>query len=284
MDIPSLAGSDSPAIDPRCGQRPSNSHPIATSSDTSPYHRRTNRIAVLSDRGGRENIWLVNDAGELQPFTNDPFGAGFPVFLPAGDMLLAVLRSGDPGVWATPVQGGRPQQPEFLRDVDCCPSYSADGLNVAYGRDDGVWVASLARGEPRQVSVDLELMRRPLFSPDGTWVSNIRYVAGAGPRLVRVPADGGGDATPITDLTIFNYVWAAEDDELYFTTLTGAEIGNIWAVSADGSGLRPLTDFTDRPGTLGGEALATDGRFIYFTWEEDVGDIWIADLVQDDGR
>jgi hypothetical protein len=30
---------------------------------------------------------------------------------------------------------------------------------------------------------------------------------------------------------------------------------------------------------LGAEGLATDGRFIYFTWEESRGDIWVAEIV-----
>jgi hypothetical protein len=30
--------------------------------------------------------------------------------------------------------------------------------------------------------------------------------------------------------------------------------------------------------------LATDGRYLYFTWEESRGDIWVADLVQPPGK
>jgi len=32
-------------------------------------------------------------------------------------------------------------------------------------------------------------------------------------------------------------------------------------------------------GSLGSEALATDGRYLYFAWEEDIGDIWVMDVV-----
>jgi hypothetical protein len=30
--------------------------------------------------------------------------------------------------------------------------------------------------------------------------------------------------------------------------------------------------------------LAMDGRYIYFTWEESRGDIWVADILQPPGR
>jgi hypothetical protein len=29
---------------------------------------------------------------------------------------------------------------------------------------------------------------------------------------------------------------------------------------------------------LGSFALATDGRYLFFTWEEDLGDLWTMDV------
>ena len=43
---------------------------------------------------------------------------------------------------------------------------------------------------------------------------------------------------------------------------------------------RPVTDFTGRPGTLGVFGLATDGSYLYFTWDEDIGDLWVMDVVE----
>ena len=33
-------------------------------------------------------------------------------------------------------------------------------------------------------------------------------------------------------------------------------------------------------GTIDANALATDGRFVYFTWRDDIADIWVMDVVQ----
>ena len=42
---------------------------------------------------------------------------------------------------------------------------------------------------------------------------------------------------------------------------------------------RAMTDFTGRPGTIGNFGLATDGNYLYFNWQEDVGDLWVMDVV-----
>ena len=43
----------------------------------------------------------------------------------------------------------------------------------------------------------------------------------------------------------------------------------------------PVTDFSGRYGSLFWFSLATDGDYLYFTWEEDLGDIWVMDVVQE---
>ncbi len=43
-------------------------------------------------------------------------------------------------------------------------------------------------------------------------------------------------------------------------------------------------DLTGRPGEVGGLSLDTDGEFLYFTWQEDLGDIWVMDVVTDESE
>ncbi|MEE8148183.1 MAG: hypothetical protein V3T24_11300, partial [Longimicrobiales bacterium] len=42
---------------------------------------------------------------------------------------------------------------------------------------------------------------------------------------------------------------------------------------------RQLTDFVGRPGYLD-RLWDTDGEFLYFTWNEDHGDLWVMDVEQ----
>ena len=53
---------------------------------------------------------------------------------------------------------------------------------------------------------------------------------------------------------------------------------NIWAVSMDDKIERPVTAFQGRYGRLGFHALATDGRYLYFGWRQDTGDLWGMDV------
>ena len=42
-----------------------------------------------------------------------------------------------------------------------------------------------------------------------------------------------------------------------------------------------VVDLTGRRGRLDRFSLATDGEFLYFSWEEDEGDLWLMDVVMD---
>ncbi len=53
-------------------------------------------------------------------------------------------------------------------------------------------------------------------------------------------------------------------------------------VSATGGGERRLTDLVGKRGELGILSLTTDGRYLYFSWEEDTGDIWVMDVVAEE--
>lgn len=48
---------------------------------------------------------------------------------------------------------------------------------------------------------------------------------------------------------------------------------------ADGGRARQLTDLSGTRGRLVWQALTTDGRYLYFAWQEGLGDIWVADVV-----
>ena len=42
---------------------------------------------------------------------------------------------------------------------------------------------------------------------------------------------------------------------------------------------RTIASLEGKPGSLGRFALATDENYLYFTWDENVGDIWVMDVV-----
>ena len=42
---------------------------------------------------------------------------------------------------------------------------------------------------------------------------------------------------------------------------------------------RLLVELSGRPGELGFYGTPTDGRFVYFVWTQDLGDLWVMDSV-----
>jgi hypothetical protein len=50
--------------------------------------------------------------------------------------------------------------------------------------------------------------------------------------------------------------------------------------SIDGKSARPLTALTGRRGFIHANALSTDDKFVYFTWEDGVSDVWVMDIAR----
>ena len=43
-----------------------------------------------------------------------------------------------------------------------------------------------------------------------------------------------------------------------------------------------MAKFDGRRGRLALQALATDGEHLYFSWQEDIGDIWVMDVEKEE--
>jgi hypothetical protein len=53
----------------------------------------------------------------------------------------------------------------------------------------------------------------------------------------------------------------------------------IRSLSVNNRKARAMTDFKGKPHeNLGRMSLATDGKYLYFTWVEDFGNIWVMDV------
>ena len=113
----------------------------------------------------------------------------------------------------------------------------------------------------------------PFWFPDGRWV--IFKTNRGDHSYSRVPANGG-EAEPFLDGR--SPKWSPDGNRLYYV---GRREGraNLYERLNGSSVDRQLTDFVGRPGYLG-SVDDTDGEYLYFTWNEDHGDLWVMDVEQ----
>lgn len=251
------------------------------------------RLAVQSDRDGYIDIWVLPaTGGEMQPITRDADVDWWPAWSYDGQFVAYYSNrgGGDRETWIQPVAGGVARA--VTQGGGLFPHWAPDGqsLFVGTGRIERI---PLSGGEPQIVvtgspAKQVGAMEFSL-SPDGR---DFAYAAGRLPdrRLWRAPIEGG-DGRPLTKGQAAAPAWSPDGRWVYFHTFR--ESGgttyqlerpglNIWRVSADGTREEPVTRFTARRGLLG-HSIDTDGQRVYFTWREDVSDIWTME-VQSGGR
>ena len=70
-------------------------------------------------------------------------------------------------------------------------------------------------------------------------------------------------------------MWSPDSREVYFRRSQ-----NYWALSLDDGSERQLTALGGRQGSTTDDNGKTDGRYLYFAWRADQGDIWVMDVLQ----
>ncbi len=88
--------------------------------------------------------------------------------------------------------------------------------------------------------------------------------------------DAGTPARALTNGVGGGLQWTPDGSAILYRGRTDA----IHIVDAIGKSTgRLLVDLSGRPGEMGFYGTPTDGRFVYFVWSDDLGDIWVMDIV-----
>lgn len=178
-----------------------------------------------------------------------------------------------------PIGGGPARQVTHGESESLYPAWSPNGLEIVK-EGNGLSVVPAQGGKERRLTSNAGDLHAD-WSPDGKWVvfDSIRD----GTRgLWRVSASGG-QAERLTKGVGSLPRWSLDGKQIYFIGV-GDRANNVWTLSMGNRQERPVTALAGRRGVLGALGLATDGRYIYFTWEESRGDIWAAGIIQPPGR
>jgi TolB protein len=175
-----------------------------------------------------------------------------------------------------PASGGQAKQVTRNPAQDFHPSWSPDGTSLAFrsvrdGNQDVYAIAIDGSGEKR-LTEDPAPDASPAISPDGAWIVFWSRRDGSG-AVWRMPREGG-ESLRLTPGDGSNPIWSRDGRAVYFL-----DRNDLWTVPTEGGEVRKLTDFSGKRGSASTDCLATDERFLYFTWLEDAGDIWVMDVV-----
>ncbi len=234
-------------------------------------------LYYVSNRGGRRDVWILNLGDRsLKQLTEDPGPQWGAVWSP-DDATVALYdyRSGNRDLSVMPASGGPIHAIQPHPAEDYYPAWSPGGATLAFysvrtGNRD-IWTMPAEGGRVRQVTTHLGDDLFPQWSVDGQSLAFFSDRAGEG-RLWRV-SPNGGSPEPLTLGPARFGRWAPDGEWLYFTGWE-ARLGNLFGLSLRDATERAVTDLAGKPGSLGSYALAVGDRHLYFTWEENVGDLW----------
>jgi Tol biopolymer transport system component len=240
------------------------------------------RLFFSSNRRGSQDLWSASvEGGEPQRITSHPAQEFAPVLSPDGGQIAFYSdRGGNRDLWVMPADGvGADRQLTNDPAQDFHPDWSPDGRWLAFmsmragSRD--IWAIAAEGGSARQLTRGPELDHFPNWSPDGKSLIFLSRRDGD-LRLWRV-AFPGGKLQQMTKGPAQYPRWSVDGKRIYFIGFA-ERTNNIWALDVETGAEWPLTDFTGRPGTLTATALATDGKSLFFSWDEDPGDVWVVDV------
>jgi Tol biopolymer transport system component len=236
-------------------------------------------LVLSSDRRGNPDLWTMPaEGGEMTPLTTDPTPDWYPRWSPDGqEIAFHAYRTGNRDIFVMPSGGGAARQLTSDPGQDRMPSWSPNGQEVAFqsarvGGARKTWIVPAKGGEEYELTAGSGGAE---WSPEGGWLLMARQDG-----LYRVARPGGDSVRLSGTHGLMTPRFSPDGKSIYYSVVDGPkENQDLWKLSLDRDQVSRLTKLQGRRGTLGA-VFTTDGRYLYFTWREDDGDIWVMDVVK----
>ena len=242
------------------------------------------QLAFSSDRAGNHDIWVmpVGSSGQLRQLTFNIEPDWDPDWSPdALTIAFYSFRTGDREIYTLPAAGGSATQLTRSNGLDATPEWSPNGKELTFrtersGNSD-IRVIPSTGGEERTITADTTYDFSPGWSPDGLFLAFTAWMP-QGSQIRRVRAQGG-ESERLSTGPVGTMQWSPDGNRIYFM---GADerAGNVWALSLKDRREFPVTNLSGRRGSLGFQSPSTDGKYLYFPWRDDIGDVWVMDVVE----
>jgi Tol biopolymer transport system component len=248
-------------------------------------------VVYLSDSGGHANAWVARVDGSRPPRQitdeQDPLAMiGIPLWSPRGDTIVywKGLVGAESELWLVQPDGTGQR---MLVRAGGGASWSHDGEWLYYTAATGInsSIPSTHKirvdgGEP--VLVRSGALGLEVTSDEGTgYFMPTAYRQGEVWRVT--PVDAGTPEFLISNLQSRIPLWPHQyalspDDYWLATPLRDDGTTNLWLISTDDASLRKITDFAERPTTIGRQvSWSSDSKYIFAALMETDADIVLLD-------
>jgi serine/threonine protein kinase/Tol biopolymer transport system component len=237
------------------------------------------RIAFLSDRSGRGEIWVCeSDGSHPLQLTSSPRSTGSPRWSPDGRWIAYDSRTADgtPDIYVIDSTGGRPRPVVQHPASDRIPNWSRDGKWIYFssnrngGRDE-IFRVPASGGEPALITDQGGYVA--VESVDGRILYYTKTGGGSSPLFSRLLA-GGGEQQVLP--SVFSRAFAVTAEGIYYTERAdqaGMFPMKFFAFSTRQS--RVLTRLPETPGF--GLSVSPDGKKILYTLASESSDLVLVE-------
>lgn len=242
------------------------------------------RFVYASDESGTSHIYIRSvDESTARQITFGTSNIGGPAVSPDGTRLLVVDSTNEANLFATDVETGRETVITSKTDMQLLPAFSPDGLQIAFGTAGDE--SGFARGTMKIAAFDRNDGSQPVsfgrpgccaeWSPNG---EEIFYLASTGGAR-HIWKFGARDQRE-TQVTLGEVQWTENsispvnlNHQPFDVSPNGANLvfsskrtgqGNLWTVSADGTGETQLTYFSDGKTKAVNPLWSPDNRRVAF--------------------
>lgn len=230
--------------------------------------------AFASDRSGAGDIFVLDQAGQLQNLTEHPASDWDPTWSPDGQLLAFTShRSQDSDIWLLDLAGPEGQdQPHNLTHHpawDYSPSWSPSGQSLAFvserDGDPEIFVQNLQEEMAIQLTFNETMDRLPAWSPDGQYIA-FAAVRDGNEKIYLIRPDGTDETLIIPHALQGTFpAWSPDSKKLAFIGWDETGLTGIYTISPETQNPAPLYQ---SQAWLGSLSWSADGEWLTFTsWE-----------------